>query len=127
MNKFTDLVERNLLLANELSEHLLYKQKEADQLEMSKRRADLNHRQRLQDMLCKCLSQSGDVDGGGQGVGLNTSERIHYLNECLNGGGGAGGVLNNNKATTTKTPIQAASTTNNGNFIHSFLFNTMRT
>jgi hypothetical protein len=118
VSKFTDLIEKNLQLANERSEHLLYKQKEADQLEMSKRRADLNHRQRLQDMLCKCLSQSSGSSGSSSGSdvdgGLNLSERIHYLNECLNGG--ALNKKNNNNINS----VYNKATTNKGNLIGAF-------
>lgn len=73
LSKFTELIERNLTIDIELNEQKLFKQKEIDQLEMSQKRGDLNHRQRMQDLLCKYLSESG----------MDVRERVSYLNEYL--------------------------------------------
>ena len=76
--KLIDSLDRHLELNNELLEQSLSKKKEEDMIEMTRKKHDQNHRQKLQELLIKCLNESVWT--------LTTAdlkERIRYINACL--------------------------------------------
>jgi hypothetical protein len=106
LSKLTELIERNLTIDIELNEQKLFKQKEIDQLEMSQKRGDLNHRQRMQDLLCKYLSESG----------MDVRERVCYLNEYLLSNRSRASLTTSEHLGVMMRADVSASSNHNGNF-----------
>ena len=75
MPKLSSLID----LSNDILTQSLSKQKELDLIECTKRTNDQKHRQKLQDLLVKCLDDSISANPSN----MELSEKISCINTCL--------------------------------------------